>query len=170
MLRFVHFYPASEAAGRGRALRIFGELRDGFFGAEMIHPRKAGGAGEPLPESLTPIYPTTAGLAQSALRKLIAGALRHNGVRDELPEPCAAPQPARAARGAALLHAPPPSVVALDIEDRGHPAWQRIKLDELLAQQISLRRAYAARRAKNAAGLPLHDTLTRACWSSCPSR
>jgi ATP-dependent DNA helicase RecG len=36
------------------------------------------------------------------------------------------------------------------MEDRGHPAWQRIKLDELLAQQISLRRAYAARRAKNA--------------------
>ena len=27
-----------------------------------------------------------AGLAQSALRKLVAGALRHNGVRDELPE------------------------------------------------------------------------------------
>ena len=56
----------------------------------------------------------------------------------------------------------------MDIEDRGHPAWQRIKLDELLAQQISLRRAYAARRAKNAPGLPLRDTLTRDLLGQLP--
>ena len=89
MLRFVHFYPQQQKQlAAGSRLRIFGELRDGFFGAEMIHPRlRPVAAGEPLPESLTPVYPTTAGLAQSALRKLIAGAMRHNGVRDELPEP-----------------------------------------------------------------------------------
>jgi len=171
MLRFVHFYPQQQKQlAAGSRLRIFGELRDGFFGAEMIHPRiKPVTAGEPLPESLTPIYPTTAGLAQSALRKLIAGAMRHNGVRDELPEALrrnlnlpALPEALH------LLHAPPPSVALCDIEDRGHPAWQRIKLDELLAQQISLRRAYAARRAKNAPGLPLRDTLTRDLLGQLP--
>ena len=171
MLRFVHFYPQQQKQlAAGSRLRIFGELRDGFFGAEMIHPRlKPVAAGEPLPESLTPVYPTTAGLAQSALRKLIAGAMRHNGVRDELPEALrrnlnlpALPEALH------LLHAPPPSVALCDIEDRGHPAWQRIKLDELLAQQISLRRAYAARRAKNAPGLPLRDTLTRDLLGQLP--
>ena len=171
MLRFVHFYPQQQKQlAAGSRLRIFGELRDGFFGAEMIHPRlKPVAAGEPLPESLTPVYPTTAGLAQSALRKLIAGAMRHNGVRDELPEALrrnlnlpALPEALH------LLHAPPPSVALIDIEDRGHPAWQRIKLDELLAQQISLRRAYAARRAKNAPGLPLRDTLTRDLLGQLP--
>ena len=58
-LRFVHFYPNQQKQlAAGNRLRIFGELRDGFFGAEMIHPRvKPVAAGEPLPESLTPIYP-----------------------------------------------------------------------------------------------------------------
>ncbi|WP_374485408.1 ATP-dependent DNA helicase RecG [Zoogloea sp.] len=171
MLRFVHFYPSQQKQlAVGARLRIFGELRDGFFGAEMIHPRiKPVAAGEPLPESLTPVYPTTAGLAQSALRKLVAGALRHNGIRDEMPDELRRrlnlPSLPDALR---LLHAPPPSVSILDIEDRGHPAWQRVKLDELLAQQISLRRAYAARRAKNAPSLPLLDTLTRDLLGQLP--
>ena len=171
MLRFVHFYPSQQKQmAAGARLRIFGELRDGFFGAEMIHPRiRPVAAGEPLPESLTPIYPTTAGLAQSALRKIIAGALRHNGMRDELPEALRRNLNLPALPDAlCMLHAPPPSVSILDIEDRGHPAWQRIKLDELLAQQISLRRAYAARRAKNAASLPQRDTLTRELLKQLP--
>ncbi len=170
-LRFVHFYPSQhKQLAAGSRLRIFGELRDGFFGAEMIHPRlRPVAAGEPLPESLTPVYPTTAGLAQSALRKLIAGALRHHPPADELPDALrrrlnlpALPDALR------LLHAPPPALAIADIEDRGHPAWQRIKLDELLAQQISLRRAYAARRAKNAPGLPPQQTLTRELLERLP--
>ena len=171
LLRFVHFYPSQQKQlAAGSRLRIFGELRDGFFGAEMIHPRvKPVAAGEPLPESLTPIYPTTAGLAQSALRKVIGGALRHNPLSDDLPEPLRRrlnlPTLPDALR---TLHAPPPSMAILDIEDRGHPAWQRVKLDELLAQQISLRRAYAARRAKNAPSLPRHDTLTRSLLEQLP--
>ncbi|GLT24487.1 ATP-dependent DNA helicase RecG [Zoogloea oryzae] len=170
-LRFVHFYPSQQKQlAAGSRLRIFGELRGGFFGAEMIHPRvKPVAAGEPLPDSLTPIYPTTAGLVQSALRKLIGGALRHNPVVEDLPEPLRRrlnlPTLPDALR---TLHAPPPSMAILDIEDRGHPAWQRVKLDELLAQQISLRRAYAARRAKNAPSLPRHDTLTRSLLEQLP--
>jgi ATP-dependent DNA helicase RecG len=171
MLRFVHFYPSQQKQlAVGARLRIFGEVRDGFFGAEMIHPRvKPVSAGESLPESLTPVYPTTAGLAQSALRKLIGGALRHNTVNDDLSPVLrqrlnmpALPDALR------LLHAPPPSISALDMEDRGHPAWQRIKLDELLAQQISLRRAYAARRAKNARSLPHRQRLTRELLAQLP--
>ncbi|HOY03537.1 MAG TPA: ATP-dependent DNA helicase RecG, partial [Zoogloea sp.] len=112
MLRFVHFYPNQQKQmAEGARLRIFGELREGFFGAEMIHPRvRPVAAGEPLPDSLTPIYPTTAGMAQSALRKLIGGALRHNPVHDDLPEALRQrlhlPSLPDALR---LLHAPPPS-------------------------------------------------------------
>src|SRR5690606_2966802 len=54
-----------------------------------------------------------------------------------------------------LLHGPPPGIDAATLADRSHPAWRRVILDELLAQQVSLRRARAARSALAAA--PLAD-------------
>ncbi|HJW01831.1 MAG TPA: ATP-dependent DNA helicase RecG, partial [Azospira sp.] len=71
-LRFLNFYGSQvkqleTARDEGRKLRVFGEIRNGFFGPEMVHPRyKSVGEGAELPQSLTPVYPTTAGLAQSA--------------------------------------------------------------------------------------------------------
>jgi ATP-dependent DNA helicase RecG len=53
-----------------------------------------------------------------------------------------------------LLHHPPPQESEAALADRSHPAWVRIKFDELLAQQISLRRSQAARREKNAPSMP----------------
>ena len=56
-----------------KLVRAFGEVRPGFFGAEMAHPRyRIVKEGEPLPATLTPVYPTTAGLTQETLRRLIA--------------------------------------------------------------------------------------------------
>ena len=76
-LRFFHFYPSQlQQLAAGARLRVMGELKRGFFGAEMIHPRYSVLRGaEPLPEALTPVYPTTAGLAQHTLRRLIERAL-----------------------------------------------------------------------------------------------
>ena len=69
VLRFFNFYPSQAQAARrpARACALFGEVRPGFFGAEMVHPRYRVVRGrEPLPESLTPVYPTTAGLGAGA--------------------------------------------------------------------------------------------------------
>ena len=65
-LRFFSFYPNQQAAlSEGSRIRAFGEVRGGFFGAEMVHPRfRKVGDDEPLPSELTPIYPTTAGCGQ----------------------------------------------------------------------------------------------------------
>src|SRR4029079_4158195 len=73
VLRFLHFYPNHQKTlHAGRRVHALGEARPGFFGLEMIHPTfSVVDPGEPLPDTLTPVYPTTAGLAQSALRKLI---------------------------------------------------------------------------------------------------
>ncbi len=73
-LRFFSFYPSQQAAlAEGKRIRAFGEVRSGFFGAEMMHPRFHGVAeGDPLPAGLTPVYPTTAGVSTNTLRKLIA--------------------------------------------------------------------------------------------------
>ena len=60
-LRFFSFYPSHQKTlSPGNQLRIRGEIKGGFWGRQMVHPafRQAGGE---LPQSLTPVYPTTAG-------------------------------------------------------------------------------------------------------------
>ena len=71
----------------------------------------------------------------------------------------------------ALLHTPPPEVTeSADsaLQTRSHPAWRRIKFDELLAQQLSLRRAYLARRRKGAPELAAAGRLAHALQASLP--
>ncbi|WP_300319339.1 ATP-dependent DNA helicase RecG [Accumulibacter sp.] len=157
LLRFLSFYGSQQRAfetarDEQRRLRVFGEIRDGFLGLEMVHPRfRVLTADAALPQSLTPVYPTTAGLAQSALRKLIARAMKAADLAELLDADwcCRWKMPSFAA-AVSLLHSPPPDVLPAALQARSHPAWRRVKFDELLAQQLSLRRAYLARRRKGA--------------------
>ena len=177
ILRFLNFYGSQtkqleRARDDGQRLRIFGEIRHGFLGAEMVHPRyRVVGADTPLPVSLTPVYPTTAGLSQAALRKLILPALDAADLTDSLDGEWRArhgmPCFADAVR---LLHTPTPTVFEDELQARTHPAWRRIKLDELLAQQLSLRRAYLARRQKGAPVLAAPGTLGAKLLAALPFR
>lgn len=161
--RWLNFYPSlHKQLADGARLRLYGEVRGGFFGAEMVHPRvRSVSVGEPLPDALTPVYPTTAGLAQSALRKLIGRELERLHDAEWLPPQVVTkldlPGFTEAAR---LLHRPPPELGAASLEDRDHRAWRRIRFEELLVQQLSLRRAYNARRARKAPLLRAHGRLT----------
>ncbi len=175
VLRFVNFYGSQtrqleKARDDGRKLRLFGEIREGFFGAEMVHPRyRPVAENEALPPSLTPVYPTTAGVSQNALRKLILPAL---GAADlgELLDANWCREHRLPAFGDAvhLLHAPPPGVSEESLQGRTHPAWRRIKFDEVLAQQLSLRRAYLARRQKGAPRLSASGELARQLRAALP--
>lgn len=167
VLRFLHFYPNQQKIlAPGRRIRAFGEPRVGFFGVEMIHPTfGVVEEGEPLPDALTPVYPTTAGLAQSALRKLVARQIERDPalLQDSLPpalvDRLRLPDYESAVR---LLHQPGPDVSALALEERTHPAWARLKFDELLAQQLSLKRHRRARQARTAPALIGDGMLARA--------
>ncbi len=170
-LRFLNFYPATvKQVEIGARVRAFGELRGGFWGEEMIHPRiQAVVEGEVLPASLTPVYPATAGMAQSALRKLVARAFDRCKLNDPVPEPLRrAAKLAGWERTLRFLHQPPPDTRLETLEDRSHPAWRRVKFDELLAQQISLRKAYAERRAHSAYTLPATGALTARFIANLP--
>ncbi|QBY54214.1 ATP-dependent DNA helicase RecG [Cupriavidus oxalaticus] len=169
-LRFLNFYGSqTKQMAEGVRLRVRGEIRGGFFGAEMVHPTvRPVVEGEALPDRLTPVYPSTAGIAQAYLRKAIGGALSRTPMPETLPRPVLQGPLARLhlrplADCLRLLHAPPPEESEAALADRTHPAWQRIKFDELLAQQISLRRAHAARREKTASTMPRREggLLTR---------
>ena len=89
VMRFLNFYGSQATQlAEGVRVRVRGELRHGFFGAEMVHPTyKVVLEGAPLPTALTPVYPAGEGLSQAYLRKAIAGALSRLDWRDTLQYP-----------------------------------------------------------------------------------
>ena len=147
LLRFLHFYPSNQKTwAAGRLLRVRGELRGGFLGREMVHPEvRVVTADTPLPAALTPVYPASAQLPQAYLRKAVASALARAPLAELLP-PEVLPPGLPALRAAVqLLHQPPADVPADALQERSHPAWQRLKFEELLAQQLAQAQARAAR-------------------------
>ena len=147
LLRLLHFYPSTQKTlAPGTLVRVKGELRAGFFGREMVHPEfRAVQPDTPLPAGLTPVYPSTAQLPQAYLRKCVAAALARAPLHELLPEgtvPAGLPALREAVQ---FLHAPPPGTDLEALEQRHHPAWQRLKFDELLAQQLAQAQARAER-------------------------
>src|SRR5690554_2325720 len=73
-LRFFRFTAAQQQQmAAGQRLQIYGEVRPGPMGPEMIHPEfkvLEAGAEPELPNTLTPIYPATEGVHQLTLSKL----------------------------------------------------------------------------------------------------
>ena len=157
-LRFLHAQPwIRSLLVPGRQVLAYGIVRSGLFGPEIVHPTvRADEEGAALPDRLTPVYPTVAGIGQPALRAAIRTALREADLGETLPaqvlKTLGLPELANALQS---LHAPLPiSLPPLD-DDRSSPAWRRIILDELVAQQLALARARAERDQVSA--MPLHD-------------
>jgi ATP-dependent DNA helicase RecG len=146
-LRLLHFYPSHQKTlAVGQTVRARGEVRAGFFGREMVHPEfRAVAPDTPLPQALTPVYPSSAQLPQTYLRKAVASALTRAPLQEILPPgtvPAGLP-PLRTALN--LLHHPGRDDGVEALEDHSHPAWQRLKFEELLAQQLSQLQAHEAR-------------------------
>ncbi len=176
-LRFFNFYPSQKkqferAIAGGQHVRAFGEVRSGRTGAEMAHPRyRLVMPGTPLPDTLTPVYPATAGVTQPALRAAVLDALASEPLDDSIPQELrkryALQDFAAAVR---LLHLPPPGVDPAALIERTHPAWQRVKYDELLAQQLSMRMHYLARRSRAAPALDTEGPLLKRFLGALPFR
>ena len=178
-LRFFSFYPSHQKTlSVGARLRVRGEIKGGFWGRQMLHPafRLAGGE---LPAALTPVYPTVAQLPQAYLRRAVVGALLRVDLSETLP-PGVEPPVARAygqnglqrlwnlREALTFLHHPTPDVALATLQDHSHPAWQRLKAEELLAQQLSQQqskrerdrlRAPVLRPQAGGAAAPLHEQL-----------
>ncbi len=162
-LRFFSFYPSQQKAlAVGNVIRARGEVKGGFLGFTMMHPSFKTAGGD-LATALTPVYPTVAGLPQGYLRKVVLGGLARADLSETMPAELVAiifdgkssaqigVQPAYLLPEAlSFLHHPTPDVSMLELEDRTHPAWQRLKIEELLAQQISQLQAKRERAALRA--------------------
>ncbi len=169
VLRFFTFYPSQQKALQpGQRVRVFGDVRPGYFGPEIVHPQwKAVADGAPLPDRLTPVYPTTAGLSQETLRKLVARTIAADPAltEDTLPEQTVKRRGLwKFGDAVRFLHAPPPrlsELVQRSLDARTHPAWTRLKFDELLAQQLSLKAHRKARAQRRASVLTGTGALTK---------
>jgi len=164
VLRFFHFSNTQlQQLAKGTRIRCFGEVRNGPSSLEMVHPEyqviKSEGI-VPVEAELTPIYPTTEGLHQLSFRKFIMQALACLD-QDTLPE--LLPDLARLHPVAEYslidalhyVHRPPPDVDVQQLLDRKHPTQRRLAYEELLAQQLSmrkLRRAVQVHKAPVIAG------------------
>lgn len=170
-LRFLHFYPSQVAAMQvGTRLRVFGEVRPGFFGVEMVHPQhRKVNEDTPVNAALTPVYPTTAGVSQSALRKAVQRVLDASYLQETLPDWVYRDvQLPDFASSVHLLHQPPPDSPLASLEDRSHAAWQRLAFDELMAQQLSMRLHYARRKEAQAPVIAPSRTLVPALRQQLP--
>ena len=147
-LVFFNFYPGHrQKLRRGARVRCFGEVRAGLSGPEMVHPEweldEPGAA--PAGVALTPVYPSTEGLTQAALRRLVERALdacrQGQAGAELLPAPLLEalgmhPLPEALER----IHAPPPGADTQALLDGRDPAVRRLAFEELLAHRLSLLR------------------------------
>jgi ATP-dependent DNA helicase RecG len=172
-LRFINFYASQvKHFDVGTRIRARGELRAGYAGREMIHPRyQVVTEDVPLPDRLTPVYPAGEGITQGQLRTAIARALARADLSDTLPPPVLERYRLEGFEKAVrLLHNPAPEVPQALLFSRTHPAWVRIKFDELVSQQLSLKRAQAARREQTAHRLSGSTRLVEAFLATLPFR
>ena len=149
ILRFLHFYPSQQRALEpGSRIRALGELRTGRQRIrEMVHPKcKKIVEHDQLPSTLTPIYATTKGLTQPAIRKAVMRAFEVVVQADTLSSrqlnDLGLP---RFSDAVTTLHRPTSDIDQSLLKDRRGPLWARVSFDELLAQQLIMRQNYNKR-------------------------
>ncbi|TEW52224.1 ATP-dependent DNA helicase RecG [Psychromonas algicola] len=143
-LNFFHFNAGQKNSFKeGQWIKCFGEFRRGYQGLEVTHPDYSlvnDNITTQVEEVLTPIYPTTEGLKQNSLRQLTEQALQHlqqNSVEELIPTALLS-HPISLFDALMTVHRPSPETDISQLEDRTHPAQQRLIIEELLAQQISM--------------------------------
>ena len=174
-LRFFHFSAAQqEGLTRGTRLRVFGEVRRGPQGLEIVHPeyQRVTERSEAVQDTLTPLYPLTEGVTQGRLRMLIGQALREldsSGVHDWVPRELVEDLHLPSLREALhYVHRPPKQAQLAQLSARRHPAQRRLAFEELLAHQANLRLIKRATRTDPAWALEDAEGLAARLLASLP--
>ncbi|MCX8641122.1 MULTISPECIES: ATP-dependent DNA helicase RecG [unclassified Gilliamella] len=149
ILRFMHFNAGMKASlAIGKWVSAYGEIKNGKTYREIIHPQYKVRANrednalitDPTQERYTPIYPTTYGLTQNVIRKLIQAALlllKRNPPEEILPSPLAN-QFLSAFDSLNIIHNPPIDTDIAQLSNGNHPAIKRFIFEELLAYHLSM--------------------------------
>ena len=147
-LRFFHFSAAQkDSLAVGTALRVYGEVKRGRSSFEIFHPeyKPLSQVSAEVPDTLTPIYPTTEGLLQPRLRSIIAQAVDlvvgKDSIEDYLPEDLVKRLGLASLVDAILhIHRPPADAFGGWDREAPNPGRDRLAFEELLTHRLSLRR------------------------------
>ena len=173
-LRFFQFSAAQlKQFSAGTRVLVFGEVRHGMAGAELIHPDYQlleANQQVKLEPTYTPVYPTTEGVYPAALRKIIEQALSYltaAAVEELLP---ASLQPHQLSLVDAIktLHHPPVGTSLQQLELGQHPAQQRLAVEELLAHQISLLQLRQQRQSEGGIAIRANGELAQQFLATLP--
>lgn len=177
-LCFFHFSNAQKnQLERGARLLCYGEVRRGKAGFEMAHPEyrflKEGEALR-LDEWLSPIYPTTEGVHQLTLRKVMAqviAKLKNN----ELHLPSLIPASLlekhhwpKLKDALLYIHNPPLDAQLEELSAGKHLTQQSLIVEELLAHHLSMRQLRVAMQKEKAPLLIKDKGLTDKFLSALP--
>ncbi|MBZ3927149.1 ATP-dependent DNA helicase RecG [Xanthomonas citri] len=176
VLRFFHFRAAQVAQfAVGTRVRVFGTPKPGQHGWEIVHPSYrvlAPDEDAGLGDSLDPVYPVLEGVGPATLRKLIGQALERlppESALELLPPHWLQDERLPSLRAALLtMHRPPVGTDPQQLLAGGHPAQQRLAIEELLAHQLSLRRQRIALQRLHAPSLPGNGTLVQQLRKALP--
>ena len=177
-LRFFHFSAKQRMTlEAGTLISCFGEIREGFAGAEMIHPeyRIITSKEACVKETcLTPVYPLTEGLRQSTIRKAAKQALElsrntENALIDWLPANLTAELNLPGLFEAIhTLHAPDDQISVDNLQDGSLPALKRLVFEEFLAHHLSLKLTRSQSRAFQAPVLEPDPEIIHLFLASLP--
>jgi len=164
-LRFINFYPSQiKDLSEGKKIRVFGEVKNSLFLNEMIHPQyKLLNENDPLPKTFSPIYPTTSGLSQKLLCKLIkksiGKSLEAKAYNDYFPELYFKRKLPLLMDAIEEIHFPSKDSDIESFDKRDNIYHRRLIYDELLAQQLFLRGLYHQKKLHHAMPIQFSDEL-----------
>lgn len=182
-LRFFNFSKAQqEKLSKGKRLRCYGEARRVTNHLEIIHPEFSEVLENDVThseEALTPIYPTTDGVHQLTLKKLIDQVLELLNKNDSALLADYLPVSIKnkldtddelidLKSAINFIHRPPPDVSLTALDEGVHPAQQRLAFEELLTHQLSLQQLREKIQAQGAEALSDGGDLVKLYFKQLP--
>ena len=142
-MRMFNFAMAQhKALEQGKMIRCYGSITPGANGKQMIHPQYQVFEKEDsleIEKNLTPIYPTTSGMQQNKLKKIIEGSLEFCDKHDLLKEESEKKdysEYGNLLETLKFLHKPPVETDLNELIEGKHPAQQALIKEELIAHML----------------------------------
>jgi ATP-dependent DNA helicase RecG len=170
-LRMFHFSKSQQAQFQpGTKVQLFGEVRSGRDGFEMIHPEykilKPAEKAVTL-STYTPIYPITEGLQQKSLCKIVQQALCLLD-KESVASLYISAEDISLADAIRTMHRPPVNTPLSLFETRQHPAFKRLIAEEILSYQISMLQLKRQQKRQMGRGFNSKNSLKKKLLSTLP--